>query len=77
MSPDAIRELDNLDNTMSIPVSVMNALPINNSTEALYVNYDSLPGKGDIIAIDAEVRNTTGGTEVMGGNLTLSFTLKT
>jgi PAB-dependent poly(A)-specific ribonuclease subunit 2 len=61
MSPDAIRELDNLDNTMSIPVSVMNALPINNSTEALYVNYDSLPGKGDIIAIDAEVRKATGG----------------
>eukprot|EP00520_Triparma_pacifica_P017671 CAMPEP_0118652152 /NCGR_PEP_ID=MMETSP0785-20121206/11163_1 /TAXON_ID=91992 /ORGANISM="Bolidomonas pacifica, Strain CCMP 1866" /LENGTH=1394 /DNA_ID=CAMNT_0006544645 /DNA_START=18 /DNA_END=4199 /DNA_ORIENTATION=+ len=54
MSPDAIRELDHADNSMSIPVSVMNALPINNSTEALYVNYDSLPGKGDLIAIDAE-----------------------
>ncbi|GMI08348.1 hypothetical protein TrRE_jg7712, partial [Triparma retinervis] len=54
MSPDAIRELDYADNSMSIPVSVMNALPINNSTEALYVNYDSLPSKGDLIAIDAE-----------------------
>ena len=54
MSPDAIRELEYGENSMSIPVSVMNALPINNSVEALYINYDSLPSKGDLIAIDTE-----------------------
>jgi PAB-dependent poly(A)-specific ribonuclease subunit 2 len=69
MSPEMLRAAGVSESDLSIPLSVMNARPINDVASALtFSNYNELPGKGEICAIDTEFVSVQSEDSVLTAN---------